>query len=68
MNTTLKEYIEQNNIYKNIAVLLFTKNNKMLAIEYSPYDIRNKLISKELLNMEVMDVVDEDDAIEIWVM
>ena len=66
MNITLKEYIEQNNINKNIAVLLLKKGGKTISVEYTPKEFN--VMSECLLNMEVMDVVDEDDAIEIWVM
>ena len=64
---TLKEYLKKNKIKKSIAVLLLTKGGKCISIEYEPKDFK-KVMSKELLNMEVMDINEEDDAIEIWVM
>ena len=63
---TLKEYLDEHNESK-IAVLMFSKKGKLLPpMEYEPREFES--MSKELLNREFMEAVDEIDLVEVYVM
>lgn len=63
---TLNEYLKENSPNR-ICVLMFDKGGKMLEpMEYEKKDYKS--MSKELKNREVMDVNEEEDLIEMWVM
>lgn len=62
---TLKEFLKENKINKQIIILMFGKHGKMA--EPMEFDKASD-IKGELLKREYMEHNEEDDCIEIWVM
>ena len=63
----LDEYLKLNKP-KCISVLLATKNGKTISPMYTRDEYTDvEVMSKVLLNCEVMETKDEDDCVEIYV-
>ena len=60
---TLNTYLQQNNIEKDITVLMLNKGGDGIDCHY--LTTKN---NDPFLKREVMEVIEEDDAFEIWVM
>ena len=59
----LETYLQQNSIEKDITVLMLNKGGDGIDCHYL---ITNK--TYPFSKREVMEVIEEDDAFEIWVM
>jgi len=64
---SLKEYIKKHKITKRIEVLMLDGSGKVL-IPMSCEAKDFKHMSKELMELEVMDISEEDDCIEVWLL
>lgn len=59
----LSNYLQQNSIEKDITVLMLNKGGDGIDCHYLTTNKTNPFSKRE-----VMEVIEEDDAFEIWVM
>lgn len=65
---TLKRYLRKRGSPNVISILMYDENGLIFLpqLEYRKEDYAN--IDKSLLKMEVMEIVEEDDLVEVYVM
>ena len=65
---TLKRYLKKRGSPNVISILMYDENGLIFLpqLEYRKEDYAN--IDKNLLKMEVMEIVVEDDLVEVYVM
>lgn len=64
---TLKDYLSEYKSKKPIALINFL-NDESVEFDVKIYRTREfRFIHNDILNKEVMDIIEEEDCIEIWI-
>ena len=65
MNGKLRQFLKT--CKRDVAIQLFDENWNTKVFPYTHKEVTRGYVSKDLLGLDVMDVIEEDDCTEIWV-